>query len=246
MGGNCITKSDDAEGIHGVDRAFRSRMDQESAVDSPEVLHERHGPKRYKAARLQQAPMWALEIIERNLNKHGEFSHSPGKSACPGAFLDPYELSDGSVYIGHWWLGKRHGNGLIVETDGTMTEGPFVNDNHEGRCRVIYPNGDVYTGHLINEMPAHQGCYVKADGTYYDGDWLNGQQEGFGKEVWPNGEIYKGDFRAGMKEGSGELMNESFSYKGEFKANRIEGRGRLCFTQAKSPGTPDFIILGLS
>lgn len=224
MGGNCITKTDEGDNKDLQGKAFKMGIDKEE-TELPEALHAKHGPKQLVATRLKEVPSKVMQIIQRNLLEFGQFPHQEVKGHIQGVYLDPYELSDGSIYIGHWWQGKRSGNGILVEADGTMVEGLFVKDVREGICRAIYPNGDVYTGMFVNEMPGHQGKYLKADGTYYDGDWLNGRQEGFGIETWANGEIYKGDFRGGKKDGSGELTNDTFRYKGEFKENNIEGRG---------------------
>lgn len=228
MGGSCITKAEeeDRRALGGM--TFKTNeIDKEDDIEMIEATHKKNAPKAFVATRLKQTPQHFVDLIQNNLEIFGPFPHAEGKEEIPGVYLDPFELADGGIYIGHWWEGKKSGNGLLVEPDGTMVEGRFVKDVREGVCRAIYPNGDIYIGHFVNDQPAHTGKYIKTDGTAYEGDWLNGRQEGYGVEVWPNGETYKGDFKAGLKDGSGELTNENFKYKGEFKSNIIEGRGNI-------------------
>lgn len=59
----------------------------------------------------------------------------------------PILFHDGSVYKGHWnYLGKKHGFGTYVKSDGSKYEGFWLNDKIHGRGRYIERAGNYYEG----------------------------------------------------------------------------------------------------
>lgn len=225
MGNNCYSNSDPKDLNNFVGRAFRpEEIDREKNSElSPRTAHLKHSPQALAGQRLKETPDRVLSIIQANLAKFGEFPHG-SKTFEQGYYLDPFELPDGSVYIGHWILGKRFGSGLEVGPEGTMFEGLFRHDQKvEGRC--MFPNGDLYVGPFASELPHGKGVYLTSEGTRYEGDWERGKQHGQGTETWATGDTYVGSFKEGKKDGSGELTTELMKYRGQFTANRIEGRG---------------------
>lgn len=229
MGGSCISQSEENDASQFIGRAFKSEaIDKESGADiTPGMAHGKHGPKPLEAERLFETPDHVLDIIQKNLEAFGAYPHANNQGSWRGVYLDPYEFPDGTIYIGHWWLGKMSGNGMEIEPNGTMFEGTYLEGERKGIGRSIYPNGDSYTGQYLNKLPNQFGTYRKADGTTYEGEWINGKQEGQGKESWPNGEVYTGTFKDGIKQGSGELVTDQMKYVGEFHKNSIQGRGIL-------------------
>jgi hypothetical protein len=235
MGGTCISRNDENNPSHHFGRSFKvGGVDKEKSGDlSPESIHDKHAPKPLIAERLFETPDHILEIIQKNLGEYGPYPHNQNQGVNQGVYLDPFEFPDGTIYIGHWWQGKRSGNGMEIEPDGTMFEGTFSEGLRYGIGRSIYPNGDSYTGHYLEKIPNHHGIYRKFDGTTYEGDWVKGKQEGQGKEIWTSGEIYVGTFKDGSKEGNGELVNDLMKYVGEFHINSIQGRGNRLFIKGE-------------
>ena len=58
-------------------------------------------------------------------------------------FLDPHELENGSIYIGQWKNGLRHGKGKQIWTDGSVYEGFWKDNRACGIGRLIHSNGDM-------------------------------------------------------------------------------------------------------
>ena len=77
-------------------------------------------------------------------------------------------LPNGDDYEGEWNLnGQRHGQGIMIDKDGLLYEGWFLNDKQYGHGREIVGRG----------------------GAYYEGEWLNGREHGKGLfyygDAWP-------------------------------------------------------------
>ena len=58
-------------------------------------------------------------------------------------------------------MGHRHGQGTMIEKDGTMYQGTWVENNKQGKGLCRYPNG-----------------------TYYEGQWHANLYHGHGKETF--------------------------------------------------------------
>ena len=88
-----------------------------------------------------------------------------------------------SVYVGDWHDGKKHGQGKLTDTDGT-----------------IYGKGNtVYNGDFIGDVKEGQGEQTDADG-HYIGEFKDDAKHG--KGVWTSdGNRYEGEWSRGFKEG---------------------------------------------
>ena len=77
--------------------------------------------------------------------------------------------SDGSIYVGAFKDGLRHGKGKFSYPDGSMYEGEWKNDE---------PNG--------------QGTETSHDGRKYIGKWKDGLRHGKGTMSWSDGKRFVG------------------------------------------------------
>ena len=106
--------------------------------------------------------------------------------------LDPYRLSNNSIYMGQWnkKTKRREGKGEQIWPGGSLYEGFWFNDKANGKGRLIHADGDVYEGQWVNDKAEGQGVYKHMDGAQYVGEWVADKQHGKGKETWPDGASY--------------------------------------------------------
>ena len=116
-----------------------------------------------------------------------------------------YSIGNGK-YTGEMFNNMRHGKGEIVWCDSTRYEGEWKNDKAEGFGTFYHIDGDVYQGYWKSDMANGEGTYISNDGSIYKGSWLNDLQEGKGFESWPDGSTFKGEYKAGKKNGYGNLF----------------------------------------
>ncbi|CAD8126598.1 unnamed protein product [Paramecium sonneborni] len=158
-------------------------------------------------------------------------------------------MPDQSIYFGQISNGKRNGQGKQHwQREGNFMEGTWIDNQLNGRARMIYPNGDYFDGNFVNNMANGQGKFVnqrkemrgfwfnnkligegteiRKNGTIYVGQFQDGKIHGQGKFEFANGCVYKGNLHKGKMHGNGELIfNDNSRYIGEFRNNCIQGRG---------------------
>ncbi|CAD8089491.1 unnamed protein product [Paramecium sonneborni] len=141
--------------------------------------------------------------------------------------LGPYIILDtGDVYVGTWQMGKRHGFGKQIFSNGAYYEGQWLNDFLQGYGRYIFQNGDYYAGEFVHGEREGVGVLVYQDGSSYEGKWLKNQKNGEGREQTGDGNVYVGTFKAGKKDGKGRLEYVDGSiFEGVFKEGQICGKG---------------------
>ena len=82
-------------------------------------------------------------------------------------------LADGSVYVGAWRHGQKHGRGELVSAAGFRYKGAWSNDVMEGKGEATYP-----------------------DGARYEGSFRDGLRDGRGTLFFPHQQQYSGRFTA--------------------------------------------------
>ncbi|RZC33156.1 alsin [Asbolus verrucosus] len=98
------------------------------------------------------------------------------------------DIVTGEKYIGSWQDNKKHGNGLIVTSDGIYYEGIF--------------NQDALTG---------QGVMILEDGTHYEGEFRGtGILYGKGTLTLPSGHTIEGNLSGSWNEGI-KISNGTFA-----------------------------------
>ena len=142
---------------------------------------------------------------------------------------------DGSIYKGMVSnILSRECFGIYYFNNGNIYEGFFVNDNMEGRGRIISVEGFVYEGDFQNNTASGYGKCLFEDGSLYKGNWVNNNKQGLGEETYPDGSSYIGNFVNGKKNGRGKLsFPDGNSYEGEFWNNEIKGEGLYKFKDGR-------------
>eukprot|EP00939_MAST-03C_sp_MAST-3C-sp1_P000073 g73.t1 len=162
-----------------------------------ETLKEKLERQKRRALRAQQLSDWRLDT-KGNLLRQGRVTYP-----------------DGAVYDGQWCNQKRHGKGVLVESNGDRYEGMFENG---------VPHGQgirVYAFEMI------EGKFIKG-GRKYDGEWRFGAYWGEGTYAIGNGETYEGGFSDGTFHGKGTYrFNDGRVYEGEWKRGRQFGFGTM-------------------
>ena len=118
---------------------------------------------------------------------------------------------DGSVYVGSFAGGKRHGQ-------GTMRFGGAGKDA-----------SDVYAGEWRDDAMHGKG-YMERDGDKYVGLFEKGRPHGHGTMRFACGDAYEGRFEDGRPHGEGAMRYVDGSvYRGEFVKGRRHGQGKCKF-----------------
>lgn len=143
--------------------------------------------------------------------------------------------------------GEIRGIVTIRFEDGSIYEGPFVEDKHvdafgevdvQGRGRDHYgyftcPDGRVFEGNAVdNHFSA-----IDVNGTYkltvpeaytYEGDFCDEMLHGIGRCEFNSGDVYEGKWHQNTRFGFGQYKSaEGWVYEGEFNRNTRHGDGSI-------------------
>jgi len=112
-----------------------------------------------------------------------------------------YLYKDGGFYKGMWFEGKRHGLGKLIEPNGNIYIGNFLDNKYNGRGTIYFKSGSVYDGDWISGNRCGYGKETYDDNSYYEGSFNNDNRNGFGTMYKINGEIQAGTFMDGLLNG---------------------------------------------
>lgn len=111
---------------------------------------------------------------------HGEYIHYDSQRVFHGRFVMGHRIdgkmtySDGSVYEGSWYCGKRHGKGTYRFSDGSIYKGEFFGDQMSGHGQLIWPDGSRFVGEFQKGRRHGKGKeYDERGGVRYEGLWTN-------------------------------------------------------------------------
>uniref|UniRef100_H2XNT1 Radial spoke head 10 homolog B-like n=1 Tax=Ciona intestinalis TaxID=7719 RepID=H2XNT1_CIOIN len=148
-------------------------------------------------------------------------------------------------YSGQWYLGKRHGRGIMHYSEHSWFEGDWVNNARHGWGVRRYNTGNVYEGQWVNDKRHGEGTmrWLTSDESY-SGVWENGVQHGVGTHTWylhrvpgsqyPLRNEYVGDFINGLRHGQGKFFFASGAvYNGEWENNKKHGWGKFIFKNGR-------------
>ncbi len=149
------------------------------------------------------------------------------KGNCEEGYGEQH-LASGERYIGEFFDGKFHGQGIMYFQNGDKYLGSWRHNLRYGQGRLQMASGDVYEGAFINNQFQGFGTMIFADGRHYEGQWVANRMEGMGKITYPNGEWYTGHFSDGFFDGSGTYHYQNGArYEGSWKDGRRHGPGKL-------------------
>lgn len=175
------------------------------------------------------------------------------KSSSASASCDPdgskpcyvtETFTDGCVYQGYMQRGKRQGEGKCTWSDGSVSEGVYVN-NTMRRGTVLYRNGNLYTGEVKNGAADGMGEIRYTDGKRFEGLVRAGKPVK-GTYITPDGTKYIGTIRNGYPDGRGVAYapDGSFIYAGNWVEGNPDGvtdaNGLTCLKYGFKPRTTDF------
>lgn len=131
---------------------------------------------------------------------------------------------DGSVYMGAWQDGKRHGRGRCTYLkNGVSIQDLQVDEKRFGTCSF---DGDVYVGEWENDERHGSGKLTEQNGDVYDGAWLHDKKHGSGKLTKQNGDVYDGAWLHDLMHGDGRYFYaDGRIYTGSWEQDRRHGLG---------------------
>lgn len=160
-----------------------------------------------------------------------------------------------SIIEGHWSFGILNGECRVVNLNGEVFTGTFINNVREGygeligdtnykgewknnvfhgRGEEIWKNGEKYQGEYYKSLRHGKGIFTWQDGSSYGGDFKNNTIEGFGTYIWSGGRRYTGQWKNNKMHGLGKFTwEDGRTYEGEYVENKKQGFGVLCFPSGK-------------
>ncbi|ORC93397.1 uncharacterized protein TM35_000012740 [Trypanosoma theileri] len=160
---------------------------------------KKHGTGRYVF--VSRGKSECDRIVEKELQRRDE---SQSDEAFISSVAEKYKLSQQIVawvleygfhpcYHGDYVRGKRTGQGLMKNKDGTVYKGEFVENKREGQGMFYYLNGDIFSGTWKNGLKHGYGTYHFVGGNEYRGSWVDGVFTQ-GQWIFPDGTYYEGLF----------------------------------------------------
>lgn len=164
-----------------------------------------------------------------------------------------YVYADGSMYVGDFVMGKKHGRGKFdyegISVDerplmGALTvEGQFEEGKLQGKAIVSWADGSTFEGHWLDGEDVGEGIYTDATGAHrrrLADLWSPpAENETFETEItFPDGSTYKGGIKRGSEyqifDGHGRrAFPNGEVYEGEYKDGQRHGRGRYAYADGQ-------------
>lgn len=117
----------------------------------------------------------------------------------------------GFSYFGQLVMGKRHGYGTMVIDDGTIGapryEGRFVDDLRHGQGILVWTDGRKYCGQFARGRFHGEATMIWPDRRSYVGQYCDNRKHGTGTFRWPDGRCYRGQWLSGTRHGVGTYTN---------------------------------------
>ena len=109
--------------------------------------------------------------------------------------------TDGSSSEGPFVNNRRHGTWIYREADGSTVEGPYVDNRRQGTFILSFPDGTIHEGPY--EDGAKQGPWVHrlADGTVEEGPYINNRRHGDWILRFPDGSVHEGRYFEHVQQG---------------------------------------------
>lgn len=133
-------------------------------------------------------------------------------------------LDDNTKYIGSVYNDKPSGHG-ILQMDGCVYEGFFLNGKKHGRGRLTFDSGISYKGDFQFDLYHGHGMLTLQNGSTYEGSFHTGTYHGHG-HLTTNVSSYKGGWHHGTFHGHGVHKTNVGTYDGNFAYNLRDGHGK--------------------
>lgn len=158
---------------------------------------------------------------------HGLYTGSiSNESGMPHGFGRFEFLKGGRWYEGNWVHGHWTGQGKLSNGDGSHYDGGFQDDLKHGQGVMVWSDGRVFDG-IYNQGQMTYGKMKFADGGTYFGCFVDGLQHGKGNMIFADNSKYEGDFERGNFHGQGKMVwNDGGYYDGEWMDGMIHGIGK--------------------
>ncbi|KAG9405583.1 hypothetical protein AC1031_003489 [Aphanomyces cochlioides] len=113
----------------------------------------------------------------------------------------------GEMYSGGWLHGKRDGQGMSMQFDGTVFMGEWKNGKRNGWGTCDYAKTrDRYEGKWVGDVRCGQGTCTYAAGYVYQGHWAFDKRHGDGRCTYKDGTFYEGHWENNEFCGDGALV----------------------------------------
>ena len=133
----------------------------------------------------------------------------------------------GVKYEGQWKNSTRNGYGIEHYEEGSIYIGTFLNGKKHGIGVYKWKDKSSYEGEWTNNYINGYGKYIYSDGSVYNGAWYYNRMEGLGEYTFVSKKKYFGYFKNNLKTGFGMLFNslEKKAYIGFWEDNKQSGLG---------------------
>ncbi len=194
------------------------------------------------------------DMYEGNLKLPSDFAEGdpvvPTKLIRHGRGTMTYKET-GEVYTGSWESNVRVGFG-ISEVDGTVYDGPYLNDKRHGEDGVLRKKVEIQIDESaiedgdekldVSQLNSVENSVVLGEAEagldggpedmtlIYSGTWSEDKYHGQGILVYENGDKYTGAFVNGLRHGKGKLVPRtagSTEYLGDWAEDQISGQGEV-------------------
>jgi hypothetical protein len=147
---------------------------------------------------------------------------------------------NGSKYEGIWKEDQLI-YGRYIDSDGSMSEGFFMNNKLTGLGSFLTLGSYSYEGNFIENEKSGIGKEETFDYSY-EGEFKNNYKNGHGKQIFKNlGDIFVGEFKEDKISGNGcYLFKNGEKYNGSFEDGMMHGFGTYTWPDG-SEYTGDYI-----
>ena len=144
-----------------------------------------------------------------------------------GTTLRRYQ--DGRIYMGSVVNDRPHGQGVTVETDGSIFSGNWTDGKRDGFGFAALPNLDFFVGEFAGQsLKRGKALVTYENGDKFYGEIEDGQRIGCGAYLWENGTVYSGHWTQNEMAGRGFLVRfEKDSCAGELQQSSLHETAAL-------------------
>ena len=144
-------------------------------------------------------------------------------------FCNKLKLHGGSQFTGEIHTGNKQ-KGIYEFEENEMNYkyiGEFIHYKLIGYCKKYINMRLVYEGYFVDDQYDGKGKLINEDGSIYEGEFSKNKKNGEGT-LYDKKSKYKGHFKDDKFDGKGELIYEDGGkYVGEFSQNLRHGQGIL-------------------